>query len=239
MDADTRNVATPEQGQRFDRLHIVLLVLVVICGSVGITFWVLTTFMFPTEFKPVTLSAQEEQVLSAKLDRLESLDTLGTPGKRREGQGRSRNTGVAAGPLEPERYSEAGATREIILTEKELNALLARNTDLATRLAIDLSGDLVSMKLLVAVDEDFPILGGRTLKVRAGVRLAYRDGKPVVALSGVSIMGIPVPNAWLGGIKNIDLVQEYGASDGFWEAFSEGVEDIRVSERRLKITLKE
>jgi len=90
----------------------------------------------------------------------------------------------------------------------------------------------------VPVDEDFPILGGQTLKVRAGVRLAYRDGKPIVALSGVSVMGVPVPNAWLGGIKNIDLVQEYGADEGFWKAFSEGVEDIRVSERRLKIILK-
>lgn len=232
MDADTNNVATPGQGQRFDWLHIVLLVLVVICGSVLITFWMLTTFIFPAEFKPVTLSMQEEQVLSAKL---ESLDTLG---KRREGRGGSRSADAAT-PLEPERYSEAGATREITLSEKELNALLARNTDLATRFAIDLSGNLVSAKLLVPVDEDFPILGGQTLKVRAGVRLAYRNGKPIVALSGVSVMGVPVPNAWLGGIKNIDLVQEYGADEGFWRAFSEGVEDIRVSDRRLKIILKE
>ena len=54
---------------------------------------------------------------------------------------------------------------------------------------------------------------------RAGVELAYRQSRPIVVLKGVSVMGVPVPNAWLGGIKNIDLVNEYGEGDGFWQAF--------------------
>ena len=101
-------------------------------------------------------------------------------------------------------------------------ALPARYTDLARKLAIDLSDDLVSAKLLLPVDEDFPIMGGRILKVRAGAELAYRNGKPVVVLRGVSIMGVPIPNAWLGGLKNVDLVSEFGDA-GFWKAFSDGV----------------
>jgi hypothetical protein len=132
-----------------------------------------------------------------------------------------------------------GAAREIALSERELNALLAKNTDLARKLAIDLSGDLVSARLLVPVDPDFPILGGQTLKVRAGVEVAYRTGKPVVILKGVSLMGVPLPNAWIGGLKNIDLVQEFGAEEGFWKSFAAGVDDIHVEEGRLVIKLKE
>ena len=75
--------------------------------------------------------------------------------------------------------------------------------------------------------------------MRAGVELAYRSGKPVVVLKGVSLMGVPLPNAWLGGVKNIDLVQELGAERGFWKAFAEGVEDVRVEDGRLQIKLKE
>jgi hypothetical protein len=106
-------------------------------------------------------------------------------------------------------------------------------------LAIDLSDDLVSAKLLLPVDEDFPLLGGKILRVRTGVVFTYDKGKPVVILKGVTIMGVPLPNAWLGGIKNIDLVKEFGADKGFWKTFSDGVEDLKIEEGRLKIKLKE
>lgn len=52
-------------------------------------------------------------------------------------------------------------------------------------------------------------------------------------------MGVPVPNAWLGGLKHVDLVKEAGGDPGFWKSFSEGVEDIRVVDGRITIKLKE
>ena len=143
------------------------------------------------------------------------------------------------GFLKPERYSEQGARREVSFNERELNAMLARNTDLAKKLAIDLSDDLVSAKLLVPLEEDFPMLGGKTLRFNAGVEMAFVNGRPVVVLKGVSVMGVPVPNAWLGGLKNIDLVAEFGADEGFWKSFAEGVDNIRVEEGRIRVKLKE
>lgn len=143
------------------------------------------------------------------------------------------------GFLEPEAYSERNAPREIIFTERELNALLAKNTDLAQKLAIDLASSLVSAKLLVPLEEDFPILGGKTLRVNAGIGMAYQNDKPYIALKGISIMGIPIPNAWLGGIKNVDLVNEFGIDPGFWKSFSEGVENIQVTDGKIFIKLKE
>ena len=52
-------------------------------------------------------------------------------------------------------------------------------------------------------------------------------------------MGIPIPNAWLGGIKNVDLVQEFGVDEGFWKSFSDGIDLIQVEDDQLVIQLKE
>lgn len=223
----TSDISSGQQPQRHSSgLRIALIVLVTIFVTVGATLWVARIYLFPSEFRPIHLSAREEQVLN---DKLERLDTLGTsPGRRDD-----------SGVLVPERYSETGADRTITLSERELNALLAKNTDLARKLAIDLSDNLVSAKLLVPVDEDFPIMGGKILKVRAGLELAYRNNKPIVILKGISLMGVPIPNAWLGGLKNIDLVAEYGADAGFWKSFAAGVNNISVSEGKLRIELKE
>ena len=98
---------------------------------------------------------------------------------------------------------------------------------------------LISAKLLIPLEEDFPMLGGKTLRFNAGIGMAYQNEKPVIVLKGISIMGIPMPNAWLGGLKNIDLVGEFGVDPGFWKSFSEGVKDIQVSDGQIKIKFKE
>ena len=116
---------------------------------------------------------------------------------------------------------------------------MASNTDLANRVAIDLADDLVSANMLVTLPPDFPFMGGKTLRIRTGLELAYRAAKPVVVLRGVSIMGVPMPNAWLGGLKNVDLIEQFGANQGFWQAFADGVESIRVQEGKLQVRLKE
>jgi hypothetical protein len=223
----TNDISSGLQPQRpSSGLRTALIVLVTVLVTVGATLWVVKIYLFPSEFSPVHLSAREERALN---DKLERLDTLGrSPGRRDD-----------SGVLVPERYTETGADRTITLSERELNALLAKNTDLARKLAIDLSDNLVSAKLLVPVDEDFPIMGGKILKVRAGLELAYRNNKPVVILKGISLMGVPIPNAWLGGLKNIDLVAEYGEDAGFWKSFAAGVNNISVSEGKLRIELKE
>ena len=116
--------------------------------------------------------------------------------------------------------------------------MLAKNQDLAKKLAVDLSDDLVSARLLIPVDQDFPILGGKTLRVSAGVEMTFNEAKPIVILKGVSVMGVPIPNAWLGGLKNIDLINEFGGERGFWKSFAEGVDNISIEEGQMKIKLK-
>ena len=236
---DNNNVSKTT-GKRFGCLQVFGLIVVAVVITAGATVLIFKTYFFPSAFKPVTLNPREEQVLAAKL---EKLDTIGADVKLRKkdipGEPPIAGRSDSGGALTPEPYNEKNTKREIIFTERELNALLAKNTNLANKLAIDLSDDLVSARLLVPVDKDFPVLGGKILRVRTGVVFNYLKGKPVVIFKGITIMGVPLPNAWLGGIKNIDLIREFGTEKGFWKTFSDGVDDIEVKEGQLRITLKE
>ena len=219
-------------------LKTVLLVVAIAAITSVLTVWLTTRYLFPKEFTPVTLDAREEKALNAKIDRLDPIRPA-RPSFRDPAAGKSDKGRQPAGTLEPEPYSEEGARRKVTFTERELNALLATNTDLARKLAIDLSENLASAKLLVPLDPDMPFFGGKVLKLSAGLELRFAEGRPVVALRGVSLWGVPIPNTWLGGIKNIDLVKQFGGQGGFWQAFAAGVEDIRVEEGRLTVRLRE
>jgi hypothetical protein len=223
---------TGNSKRRSNPLLIVLIIFGVAIVTAIITVWITMVFLFPKEFRPVKLSEREEKLLEEKISRLDT--TWIHTGSIRENSKRKIEK-----PLKPEKYSEEGADREISFTEREINGLLANNTNLATRLAIDLSDDLASAKLLIPMEPDFPILGGKTLKVTAGLELKYANGKPVIALRGVSLMGVPVPNAWLGNIKNVDLVKEFGNENGFWKSFSDGVENIGVEDGKITVKLRE
>jgi len=214
-------------------LQVVGLVVAAMLLTGAATLLIVKTWLFPQPFAPVVLSPAESQQLERKLAWFD------------QGQGRFAprplpgKTGPAAEELRPEPYSEVGASREIRLSEREVNAMIAANTDLASRMAVDFANDLVSVKLLIPMDPDFPLFGGKVLKVRAGAELAFRQGRPVVILRGISVMGVPLPNAWLGGLKNIDLVELFGTDPGFWQSFAQGVAAIEVRDATLLIILTE
>lgn len=220
-----------QEGRGFSVTQVMVVALGVMFVTALVTFLVLRMFLFPPPFEPVALSAAEERQLSGKIETFSALasenDSLSTRGAPSEQ------------PLQPEQYSEDGLSREINFTERELNALLAKNTDLARKVAIDLAEDTISIKLLMPLDPNLPFLGGKTLRINVGAELAYRDGRPVARLHGVTLMGIPMPNSWLGGIKNVDLVKEFGADEGFWKSFADGVDSISVVDGFLNIRLKE
>jgi len=207
--------------------------LAMLITAVG-TIFAIKLFLFPPPFDPVTLSPKEEQQLSTKLSIFEGF----RESSQASSSAATSTTSTTSTTLAPEKYSEDEGSRKVAFTEREINSMLAKNTDLADKLAIDLAQDMVSIKLLIPLDPDFPVLGGQTFKVKAGAELAYKEGRPVVKLKGVSLMGVPMPNSWLGGLKNIDLVKEYGADEGFWKAFSDGVESIGVEEGSLQVQLK-
>ena len=60
------------------------------------------------------------------------------------------------------------------------------------------------------MDEDIFILAGKTLRLKMGIGLGYKEEQLFVFLKGVSLGGIPIPNAWLGNVKDKNLMEEFG-----------------------------
>lgn len=209
----------------FSGRQVLTYIFITVLITLGVGFFIVKYYVFAKAFTPVELNTREERVLNEKLSRLDQVSAHQP----------QDNTEI----LKPEPYSEVGADRSITLTERELNAILARNTDLARKLAIDMSDDLMSANAIIPVDDDFPILGGQTLRVKSGITITMNKDRPSLVLKGISIMGVPLPSAWLGGLKNVDLIEAFGKDNGFWQAFAAGVEQIDVEDGKLNIRLKE
>ena len=199
------------------------IVLLAMLFSVLVTLLVARTWFFPASIKPVSLNQQEQAVLDTKLNAMKKAEFL---------QERPRSSDLA-----PEKYVEMPEDRVIYFSQRELNAMVARNPDLADRLTFHLSDGLISAIMLVTLPHDFPVFSGKTVRVSTGLHVDYQQGRPVVTVEGVSIMGVPVPGAWMGGIKGRDLVSFYAKDGGFWEAFSQGVRDLKVEQGQLRVEL--
>jgi hypothetical protein len=225
-DTDRTDPGIKSPGSRGKRFLIVALA--VFCFAVLlVAVWVKRN-VYASKFTPVALSRQEQEVLESKLALLQEKKSFPVKNQSQPGK-----------PLAPEPYSEEGASREIRLTERELNGLVANTPDIAERVAIDLSDDLISVKLVLPVDDEVPVLGGKRIRLHMGLTVHYEGKKPAIALKGVSLGGIPLPNAWLGSLKNVNLLEEFGGGDGFWEVFTAGIRSIRVRRGELRIELSE
>ena len=226
-DPITNETQVQQSKRGLSGIQLTLIILAVIVLTAGITFLLIRTYIFPPDLKPVALNIQEKQELDQKLRKL---------GWQRESIQQDATKGESA---QPEAYTESDEDREVTFSEREVNSLIGGNPDFARRVAIDLSNNLASAKILVPVPEDFPIMSGKTLRVNAGMEVRLdASRRPVVALKGISIMGVPIPNAWLGNLKNVDLVGEFG-DQGFWKKFADGVDDIQVRDGELYIKLRE
>jgi len=217
---------------RFSGKQVVLFVGLAVLATALVTTWWVNQYLYAATFEPTRLTKSEQQALDSKMTQLGQFEnpTSSSPTPRFPS---------SEGPLVPEPYSEEGASREILLTEREVNALIAKDAEMAKHVAVDLADNLVSVKLVVPVNEDVPIVGGNTLKLNFGVELSYANGKPVVAMQGISLGGVPLPSAWWGDIKHLNLVEEFGGAGGFWDQFAQGVEDLHIQNGQLHITLKE
>ena len=88
-------VNAPEK-RHLSGMQIFLIVLATIVVTVGVTYWVLRTYIFPAEFSPVELTPKEEQVLNAKLERFDTLQAHRTRGASKMAR---QNAAEAAGVL--------------------------------------------------------------------------------------------------------------------------------------------
>lgn len=165
-------------------------------------------FWFNRPIEPVELSAKETQALEQKIDSME------------------------AAPGEPQ-YQPG--TKEIIITERELNGLLAQNTDLGDKLKFTLATDEVHARLETDLDQDLPVVGGKRLKAKARFLVKTTEGRPSLVLDDLTVWGASLPNDWLGGMKGKDLLSEIFGGGGELR----GIEELRIERGQLVIRLAE
>jgi hypothetical protein len=240
MRASLINLSAPCRRQSgASGVKLLLIILVTMLVTVGLTFFIIRTYIFPSPLTPVTLTAKETQQLDHKLAQLGWQVEPGTQVSHSSDPSDPSNRGNNnSAELTPQAYREFDADRQVTFSEKEVNSMIGRNPDFAQRVAIDFSDNLASATMLISIPHDFPLMAGEILRVSTGLDIhldAHR--RPVVALVGVSLMGVPIPNAWLGNMKNVNLVGEFG-DRGFWNAFADGVDDIQIRNGELSIKLR-
>ncbi|MDZ7762235.1 MAG: hypothetical protein U5L00_18535 [Desulfovermiculus sp.] len=130
-------------------MNTLILVILTACITAVVTLLIARYWLFPRSIGPVVLNSKEQKVLDGKLKALESASDDKT--------------------LKPERYTEKTGGRIIYLTQREINAIIAREPKLANRARVHLSKDLISAGVLISVPKDMPVMAGKTVKVVTGI----------------------------------------------------------------------
>ncbi|MEO5804362.1 MAG: hypothetical protein ABIR24_12620 [Verrucomicrobiota bacterium] len=192
---------------------LIALVLIVI-ATIAITLW-----WMQRPIKPVVLSAAEK----AKVD--EKFQKVSVAAESRTDLAPSRDSKTKT-PA-PDRTYVAGS-KELKLTERELNGLLNANTDLGKTVRLELGRDAINAYLAVPIPQDFPVGGGKMFRARGRFRVSISNGEaPYAILEDVTILGLSLPKDWLGGIKGENLLADaVGEHNGM--PVLNGVKSLRV-----------
>lgn len=187
---------------------IAFVILLLVLG--GLWWWI------NRPIRPVILTAQEKATVEAKVEAIQQpMEKI---------------------PLPTDPKYEKGS-REIILTERELNGLLNENTTLGQTLSFELATNAIHARVETDLDPDLPVVGGKRLKARARFLVSEVPGQTSLILDDLTVWGISLPNDWLAGMKGQNLLGEIlgGGKNGEVP----GVEEFKVETGRLIIRLKE
>ena len=131
--------------------------------------------------------------------------------------------------------------RTLVITAKEINAYLA-SQNLGETLKVDLGHDSISATMLVPIPADagLPLLSGTTLRLSMSLA-AMMDANKKVALEvrDVRLGGMPMPNAWLGNIKGVNLADENLEQDPALQRFLAGIQSLKITPAGLHVVLAE
>ena len=211
-----------------------IILCLIIAATAGLTAWMVKRSLNPKPIEPTVLTAEEQEVFEEKIEIvMESQDEAETV----EAPATEQGTQV----LETEEVEEDEdfIRKPLILTERELNSIIGRNTDLADKVYVSLRRNRIQFKGNFPVPEDLPFMGGKTIRINVRSRLELVDGRLELRIENLALGGIPVPGAWIQDIKGKDLLSEAFADDDFVRALSEGVESLEVENGQIVLLLAE
>ena len=128
-------------------------------------------------------------------------------------------------------------TREIAFTDRELNGMLNARSELGDQIAFEFHPGVVVARIATPLPEDLPLVGGTILRARAKFAVDASGTSPRLALEDLTVWGVSMPNDWLGGMKNMNLLEQaFGSGQG---KGIPGVESLTVEKGRLLVRLME
>jgi len=91
----------------------------------------------------------------------------------------------------------------------------------------------------VPIPQDFPIAGGKMFRARGRFRLSLGNGgTPYAVLEDVTIFGVSLPKAWLGGLKGENLLGDaVGEQKG--GPVLRGIRSLRIEPGALVLELQD
>jgi len=215
-----------------------LALVLVIAATVAITLW-----WMQRPIKPVVLSAPEKAAVEEKLRRLGGGDASAAtraPGRVPDAEANTPRVAPKDTDSKGERDRPyVPGSKVLKLTERELNGLLNANTDLGKSVRIELGRDAVNAYVAVPIPEDFPVGGGKMFRARGRFRVSLGNaGTPYAILEDVTVFGLSLPKAWLGGLKGENLIgQAVGERNG--SPIIRGIKSLRVEPGALVLEVEE
>ena len=205
--------AAPAAPRARSTKKIVLITLGVVLGCAGITaatgaLWVKHT-LYPSAMIPVSLTVNEQAEFDSKLQ------TLNNP------------------PVVPAEE----ANRTLVITEREVNAYLAKQ-QLGESVEVKFGEGSVSSAIILTAPEDFPFCPNQKIRMRFtfGTSLSP-EHKLSLKLDDLSLGGISLPNSWIGDIKGMDLIADNVEKDPALLKFLAGIQSLEIHNGTLRLQL--
>ena len=206
-----------------------------IVATVAVTIW-----WIQRPIKPVVLSAQEKAEVEEKLQHLGGGKAPATsPNLRAKADAPSPVAASGTVENQGQNRSYTPGSKVLKLTEREINGLLNANTDLGNSVRLEFARDAINAYLVVPIPQDFPIGGGKMFRARGRFRVSLgNDATPFAILEDVTVFGLSLPKAWLGGLKGENLIgQAMGERNG--KPVFKGIKSLRIEPGALVLEVED
>jgi hypothetical protein len=210
-------------------------------ATVFITLW-----WIQRPIKPVVLSAPEKALVDEKLRQVgggnPSLPAPTTitsvPNRGTEAVELPNVVAPATDPSQKQDRTYEAGSKVLKLTEREINGLLNANTDLGKSVRLEFAQDAINAYLVVPIPEDFPIGGGKMFRARGRFSVSLGNGgTPYAILEDVTVFGLSLPKAWLGGVKGENLLGDT-IGNGKGGPVLQGIKSLRIEPGALVLEVE-
>lgn len=214
----------PPPAPRRGRLLLTLLATFLAGGLIagGGAYWWFKRHLDARALEPVRLAEAEARAFEAKLQTLAAAgESVATPGS--------------------EPGSATADERTLQISGREINAFLAER-GLGENIRVELARDLLHIAMIVPIpaDSGLPLLAGANLRLRFSLDAACDpQAGPRFAIRDVRLGGVPLPDAWLGGIKGLNWVDQNLNQDPGVQRFLSGIQDLEVRPEGIRLRLRE